>query len=406
MEGELHQKQKGVLALRYDENNIYILVLIRGSIWSEVRFHHIRQDSLTDSLEVTFVDSLLYSKDGMTERMEAIRHANGKDWWIITHERNNNRFIKLLVDENGITVADTQAIGNDHNLIFSAYYGESEFSYATNQFATITQKGLIDLFHFDRCTGELSNHRSINEAQIDDNVYYGLEFSPNGKLLYVGKDSLKQVNVYSYEYLQQFEVDAPDITASEKTIWVGTNTNAGFGHLKLGPDGKIYAVHWAIGDTIRHLGVIHSPDSVGAACNFQPYSLDLSPYNSTLGLPNIPNYRAGKLASMDAETGPDQQICLGDSSLIGISDTSGGKMEWSWWPDTGLSDPNISRPLASPSTTTTYYLTATDTTVSAACATTLDSVTVYRAWTAWNTYSQCRIGFNNLLWRKPFAGSA
>ena len=217
---------------------------------------------------------------------------------------------------------------------------------------------------------------TITEAQAEDNFYYGMEFSPNGKLLYVGKDSLMAPSSYSYQFVQQFQVDSSDIGATEKTIWQSDSSITANGHFRLGPDGKIYVVHATLPDFPQTLSVIHSPDSIGLACDFQPYSLSLAPYNSTLGLPNIPNYRVGPLAFQVADAGLDRQICLGDSVQIGIPDTSSGQMEWVWWPATGLDDPGSATPKASPSTTTTYYLTATDTAVNAACATTLDSVTV------------------------------
>ena len=88
---------EGNMILRYDEQNIYVFSIVSGSLDTELAFHHIYQDPTTDSLELVFLDSVLYS--GVTERMEAVRHANGIDWWIITHERDNNRFVKLLISE-------------------------------------------------------------------------------------------------------------------------------------------------------------------------------------------------------------------------------------------------------------------------------------------------------------------
>ena len=57
-----------------------------------------------------------------------------------------------------------------------------------------------------------------------------------------------------------------------------------------------------------------------------------------------------------AEAGPDVQVCVLDSVQLQAS----GGTTYSWSPTTGLSDPNIADPLASPSDTTTYYVTVTD----------------------------------------------
>ncbi len=53
---------------------------------------------------------------------------------------------------------------------------------------------------------------------------------------------------------------------------------------------------------------------------------------------------------------PDVNICPGGSALIGSAAEPG--VTYSWSPATGLSDPNIARPAASPGTTTEYIVTA------------------------------------------------
>ncbi|HKK43810.1 MAG TPA: hypothetical protein VJ963_15445, partial [Bacteroidales bacterium] len=59
--------------------------------------------------------------------------------------------------------------------------------------------------------------------------------------------------------------------------------------------------------------------------------------------------------TINANAGPDVSICKGSSVTL---NGSGGDT-YSWSPATGLSNPNIQDPLASPSVTTTYTLTAT-----------------------------------------------
>ena len=57
-----------------------------------------------------------------------------------------------------------------------------------------------------------------------------------------------------------------------------------------------------------------------------------------------------------ANAGPDVSVCTGNSVEL---QGSGGSL-YSWSPQNGLSDPNISNPIANPSLTTTYTLTVTD----------------------------------------------
>jgi PKD repeat protein len=62
-----------------------------------------------------------------------------------------------------------------------------------------------------------------------------------------------------------------------------------------------------------------------------------------------------------ANAGPDKTIALGGSCTLEGSAAGGAPpYTYSWTPTTGLSDPNIAQPTASPATTTTYTLTVTD----------------------------------------------
>ncbi|RMG91646.1 MAG: PKD domain-containing protein, partial [Chloroflexi bacterium] len=57
-----------------------------------------------------------------------------------------------------------------------------------------------------------------------------------------------------------------------------------------------------------------------------------------------------------ADAGQDVTICAGESKQL----QGAGGVTYNWFPATGLSDPAIANPFASPSTTTTYILTVTD----------------------------------------------
>jgi len=60
--------------------------------------------------------------------------------------------------------------------------------------------------------------------------------------------------------------------------------------------------------------------------------------------------------SQTVDAGVDRSICLGDSVML----SAGDAIDYSWSPTTGLSDPLSANPMAFPSSTTTYILTATD----------------------------------------------
>jgi gliding motility-associated-like protein len=70
--------------------------------------------------------------------------------------------------------------------------------------------------------------------------------------------------------------------------------------------------------------------------------------------------------------GSDVNICFGANTPLQAQQTLGGSVSYAWSPVTGLSNPNISNPVANPSNTTTYTVTITD----AIGCTASDNVTV------------------------------
>ena len=74
---------------------------------------------------------------------------------------------------------------------------------------------------------------------------------------------------------------------------------------------------------------------------------------------------------MTSSAGNNVTICPGNSTTLNGSSTPPAS-SYSWFPTTGLSNPNIANPVASPTQTTTYYLMASD---GMGCTAT-DSVTV------------------------------
>src|SRR5574337_806253 len=74
--------------------------------------------SLNNGSGAVIQKNILVSDTMVGEKLVAIKHANGRDWWLITHYQDifftappNNLFIKYLITPNGISAPIYQSIG-------------------------------------------------------------------------------------------------------------------------------------------------------------------------------------------------------------------------------------------------------------------------------------------------------
>lgn len=236
------------------------------------------QDTIFQLIYKSFlIDSLL-----VTEGIQAIRHGNGRDWWILLHESSSNNFIKYLLSPAGIIGPIKQAIGNTWTHQY--WIAQASFSPDGNWYALVSEYNGANLFRFDRCTGLLSDYISLNKP-ADDNRYFprGVCFSPNSKLLYVSADfSLYQYNLESTDISNSFIlIDTTDHFKLPHTFF------STFYQLMLAPDHKIYGI---TNSETNFLHVIHNPDLPGKACNLKQHDI-LLPSTYFQSMPNFPHFR-------------------------------------------------------------------------------------------------------------------
>ncbi len=251
----------------------------------------------------------------MTDCLNAVKHGNGRDWWIIarrydgTNATTNNQFFSYLISPTGITNYQIQNVGSMLNTALA----QLKFNREGNKMAFSSIKGTLELFDFDRCTGIISNPEAIflEVSGSQAPFRFSCEFSPNSEYLYV-------CNNPDSSFIYQYDLNASNIALSETLIWSIPEAIQKYsgGHLKIAPDSKIYfsSVYYnginfpyPYQDSVynmynMNLGVIHSPDSFGLACDFQPYSFHLGGKRTYWGLPNNPDYDMPALAGSPCDT--------------------------------------------------------------------------------------------------------
>lgn len=197
-----------------------------------------------------------------------VRHANGRDWWVIVKVSRTNKFYSILVTPDSvyspnsfITQAPPSRLGGQACITPDGSHYAS-FSNTSSQ---------LEIYDFDRCSGLLNNYK---RKFITNNTAGSTSFSPNSRYLYIT----------SVDTLWQFDVQAPDVLASQTFIakydgFVDStfNNNTLFWWHWLAPDGKIYIVS---GNQARVLHVINNPDMPGQTCDFQQHSVSIPTVNN------------------------------------------------------------------------------------------------------------------------------
>lgn len=232
----------------------------------------------------------------------AVRHANGRDLWLVV-KNDQHQYLSFLLDRRGLhpqPVVTPNLLGRlpymkNSGLLKASADGRtiaySQFLFINNSGAATTAYRLpyIEVGHFDARSGRVSNAYIIPDSSRYrlpvsqwTNSMGGLEFSPDGSRLYV--DTLKSRSIWQYDLM----APSPAAVAASRTIVTPplavVNSDAGFGNnLQLGPDGRIY--HVGLRATI--VSRFDKPNAVGLNAAFRDSVLLLAPgTNALAGLPN------------------------------------------------------------------------------------------------------------------------
>lgn len=226
-------------------------------------------------------------------QLSACRHANGRDWWVLAAVANMPLVYSVLLNPDGVTLTDTMEVAYD----MQSGLGQAKFSPDGNQYirynnVIIGEDDYLDIFNFDRSTGQLSNHKHAN---IDSDARAGgIAVSPSSQYLYVSH----------YNHVFQYDLWAENIFATRDTVAVYDGYreldffSSRFYLAELAPDGKIYINSPT---SVTKLHVIEYPDKQGLACDVRQHSIQLPNWNIAT-LANHPNYRLGPIDASPSDT--------------------------------------------------------------------------------------------------------
>lgn len=240
-----------------------------------------------ERIEYTIPDSLT------TGEMTACRHANGRDWWILVAAANKSLVYSVLLNPEGITLTDTMQVDYEmQNGLGQAKFSPDGSHYIRYNNVFVGEEDYLDIFDFDRCTGQLSNH--IHTSIGSDANSGGVAISPSSQFLYVSH----------YNNIYQYDLWAEDVFATQLSVATYDGYlewgifHSRFYLAQLAPDGKIY-INSPSG--VKTLSVIESPDKRGVDCNVRQHAIQL-PNNNASTLANHPHYRLGPIDGSPADS--------------------------------------------------------------------------------------------------------
>jgi len=259
--------------------------------------------------KVILKNQVLLSTIRMADCITAIKHANGRDWWLYSRvgdpSISNSPFYTYLITPLGIILDTLQNIG----LISSGGFVEFRWNKQGTKMAFVNYSGLIQVFDYDRCTGLITNPITIDTMRPSSPLpaYWACEFSASGRYLYITSHPVAS-NLYV--------VDLLDTNYTLTNIWSIPSPQYYLSDIKRGADDKLYLTGayydgftfpYPYSDTLyniynTYLSVINYPDSGAIGCDFQPWIFYLGGKRTYSGLPNNPNYDMGVVAGGPCDT--------------------------------------------------------------------------------------------------------
>lgn len=276
--GSSSSTSSGVVIQHPGDKNLYYLFTVAATADSS-GFRYSMVDMKLDSGRGDIISNQknIKLRTPVTEKLTSALHRNGKDYWILLHDWMSNGFVAYLITEKGLQPEPVKSnAGTPHmggSLNTQGYMKLNPDG--TNIAVALEESQIVEIFDFNNETGEVSTPISVT---FPANSYpYGIEFSPNGSLLYVSAAGLGEIYQFNLQAGSEEAIrnSSLKIGKTENAVWVGA--------LQIATDGKIYFTVY----NKPQLGSIANPNTPGLECGFNQNAIDLQGKLSMLGLPTF-----------------------------------------------------------------------------------------------------------------------
>ncbi len=194
---------QGSLLLIHPENDSLVYLFTTPSavnLNTGLRYNIINANLNNGEGEVIQKNKLLLTPT--TEKLTAIKHANGKDIWVIAHGYTSNSYFAYLLTKEGLIECPIQSVtGNILEEIPALWQSNSVGNLISNYkgdkiAAAIFRTGKVEIFDFDNNTGRLDISDTIN---LNLNVYC-VAYNGIGNRLYIQAIDNNRDTSYLYYY--------------------------------------------------------------------------------------------------------------------------------------------------------------------------------------------------------------
>lgn len=305
---------------------------------------------------------------GVVGSLSAIKHSNGKDWWLFSRKKNSREILSIKIHEDGVTPeTNINLASNLHSDL-----GSNEFStdssgklllhvYPSNEDQRILW---LDLFSVNRKNGVIDPlmSKKIDKRQEHPTYYFPFTLSPNGNYIYYTKYQ------NSSDSLFQFTLNENKDAFIDTTLIQGPDSISHIGQFTLCNDGKLYGTEIrrrkitdeGIPKMDFYLSIIDKPNEKGAKCEYKRRIIKLPDTRLFQCVPYFPNYHLGREAGYVDE--PEAQsfvirdtvVCAGTRLVLGLDSLQGYR--YRWLADSSIRFGNRLRAIAKPYQNTTYSL--------------------------------------------------
>lgn len=258
-----------------------------------------------------------------TQRITAIHHQNGKDFWVISMSKTQpnsdaTTFMVFKVNQGGVSIVPVRSDGPE----LSSNSGQLKITPNGKKLAVTTDQSSFQLYDFNTADGTITLDYDANMAINFSSGYIpsGVAFSQDSKVMYLAVEYYTSFRfaILRADLTKPFvPVDTPPFG-----LPIFTSDNYLAGSMQVALDGRIYVALSNIDNEATTLGVIDDPTDLTNSDAFRIRQIDLETGRSTRGLPNfIQSYFATRILT-------DNQCFVDPFTFTAESFTTISNIDW------------------------------------------------------------------------------